>query len=149
MPDALSEESMAAYRADLLGAALLTFGIVLVTIAVIYLLVMLLTGRLTVLSDSLVEASLETLQVLGSAIAKRCSDTEVETIPPCQLAVPSTRRPPSSCSRTNPRDGPGSTSGPGRNVPAPAPRGADPLELPRSECGIVSARLCRAISSWS
>jgi hypothetical protein len=140
---------MAAYRADLLGAALLAFGIVLVTIAVIYLLVMSLTGRFTVLSDSLVEANLETLQVLGIAMAKRCGDTEAETIPPCQLAVPSTRHPPSSCSRTNPRDGPGSTSGPGRSIPAPAPRGADSLELPRSECGIVTASLYLAISSWS
>lgn len=72
---ALSDSSIAAMRARMIRAALIAFSIVLMTLALIYPLVMSLTNRLSQLSNSLMEANMETLQVLGSAIAKRDSDT--------------------------------------------------------------------------
>lgn len=71
----LSDATRSALRSQLLRAALTAFVIVLLTLATIYPLVMSLTNKLSRLSHSLMLANMETLQVLGSAIAKRDSDT--------------------------------------------------------------------------
>ena len=71
----LSDTTRAALRGRLLRAVLIALSIVLLTIATIYPLVMSLTNKLSRLSHSLMQANMETLQVLGSAIAKRDSDT--------------------------------------------------------------------------
>jgi HD-GYP domain-containing protein (c-di-GMP phosphodiesterase class II) len=52
-------------------------GIVLITTLIIYPIIMTLMGRLTQLADTLLEANIETLQALGSAIAKRDRDTDI------------------------------------------------------------------------
>ena len=52
------------------------FGIVLLTTLLIYPSILILTRRLSKLTRNLLDANLETLQVLGSAIAKRDSDTD-------------------------------------------------------------------------
>ncbi len=51
-------------------------GIVLLTTLILYPVIMTLIRQLSKLTDSLLEANIETLQVVGSAIAKRDSDTD-------------------------------------------------------------------------
>jgi HD-GYP domain-containing protein (c-di-GMP phosphodiesterase class II) len=70
-----------AYRAELgqrlwrtVGAAI---AVVLVTSLVLYPVIVRLMRRITTLSLNLLDANLETLQLLGSAIAKRDADTDV------------------------------------------------------------------------
>ena len=58
-----------------LRAIAIAIGIVLVTTAVLYPVILSLTRRLTRYSGYLLDSNLEMLQVLGSAIAKRDSDT--------------------------------------------------------------------------
>ena len=55
---------------------LLVIGIVLVTSFILYPVITRLTNRLASYSEDLLESNLETIQVLGSAIAKRDSDTD-------------------------------------------------------------------------
>lgn len=83
----LSDATRAAMRGRLLRAALIAFAIVLLTVATIYPLVMSLTNKLSRLSHSLMQANLETLQVLGSAIAKRDSDTNAHNYRVTIIAV--------------------------------------------------------------
>ncbi len=71
----LSDATRAALRGRLLRATLIALAIVLLTLASVYPLVMSLANKLSRLSHSLMQSNLETLQVLGSAIAKRDSDT--------------------------------------------------------------------------
>lgn len=52
-------------------------AIVLVTTLILYPIILSLIGRLSKLADNLLEANIETLLVLGSAIAKRDSDTDI------------------------------------------------------------------------
>ena len=52
-------------------------GIVLLTTLILYPIIMTLISRLSKLADNLLEANIETLQVLGSAIAKRDSETDI------------------------------------------------------------------------
>ena len=52
-------------------------GIVVVTTLFLYPIIITLMGRLTKLADTLLEANIETLQALGSAIAKRDRDTDI------------------------------------------------------------------------
>jgi HD-GYP domain-containing protein (c-di-GMP phosphodiesterase class II) len=52
-------------------------GIVVVTTLILYPIIITLMGRLTQLADTLLEANIETLQALGSAIAKRDRDTDI------------------------------------------------------------------------
>jgi len=72
----VSAEEKAEARRRLAGSIALGIGIVLATAALIYPIVTRLMGRLEVLSLSLLDANLETLGVVGSAIAKRDSDTD-------------------------------------------------------------------------
>ena len=83
----LSDATRAALRSQLLRAALIAFTIVLLTLATIYPLVMSLTNKLSRLSHSLMQANMETLQVLGSAIAKRDSDTNAHNYRVTIIAV--------------------------------------------------------------
>jgi len=84
---ALSQASMDAFHARLIRTALIAFAIVLLTLASVYPLVMSLTARLSRLSQNLMEANMETLQVLGSAIAKRDSDTNAHNYRVTIIAV--------------------------------------------------------------
>ena len=54
-----------------------TIGIVLLTTLILYPTIITLINRLSGLANNLLEANIETLQVLGSAIAKRDSDTDI------------------------------------------------------------------------
>ena len=83
----LSDATRVALRGQLLRAALIAFAIVLLTLATIYPLVMSLANKLSRLSHSLMQANLETLQVLGSAIAKRDSDTNAHNYRVTIIAV--------------------------------------------------------------
>ncbi len=83
----LSDTTRAALRGRLLRAVLIAFTIVLLTIATVYPLVMSLTNKLSRLSHSLMQANMETLQVLGSAIAKRDSDTNAHNYRVTIIAV--------------------------------------------------------------
>jgi HD-GYP domain-containing protein (c-di-GMP phosphodiesterase class II) len=73
---AVSEEAVARMRGNAMRTALYVVGIVLVTAAVLYPVILQLLGRLNRLAANLLDANLETMQVLGSAIAKRDSDTD-------------------------------------------------------------------------
>jgi HD-GYP domain-containing protein (c-di-GMP phosphodiesterase class II) len=73
---AVSDEEIAAIRRRMLRSALAGVGVVLLTTLLIYPILSSLLGRLSRLTVKLLDANLETLQVLGSAIAKRDSDTD-------------------------------------------------------------------------
>jgi HD-GYP domain-containing protein (c-di-GMP phosphodiesterase class II) len=72
----VSEEEIAAIDRRIWRSALFGIGIVLVTAMLIYPFITNLLGRLTGLTTRLLDSNMETLQVLGSAIAKRDSDTD-------------------------------------------------------------------------
>jgi HD-GYP domain-containing protein (c-di-GMP phosphodiesterase class II) len=72
----VSDEEIWAVRRRMLRSAMIGIAIVLVTTVLIYPLITTLLGRLARLTTRLLDANLETLQVLGSAIAKRDSDTD-------------------------------------------------------------------------
>ena len=72
----VSDEEIWAIRRRMLRVALIGAAIVLATTALIYPFITSLLGRLSRLATRLLDANLETLQVLGSAIAKRDSDTD-------------------------------------------------------------------------
>jgi len=72
----VSDAEQAEARRRLASALALAVGIVLATAALIYPIVAQLLRRLETLSLSLLDANLETLGVVGSAIAKRDSDTD-------------------------------------------------------------------------
>jgi HD-GYP domain-containing protein (c-di-GMP phosphodiesterase class II) len=72
----VSDAEQAEARRRLAGALALAVGIVLATAALIYPIVARLLRRLETLSLNLLDANLETLGVVGSAIAKRDSDTD-------------------------------------------------------------------------
>ncbi|MCK6479833.1 MAG: HD-GYP domain-containing protein [Planctomycetes bacterium] len=76
---AVSEESAARARATALRAALLAAAVVLAVTAVLYPVVLALAGRLADYSTALLAANLETLAVLGSAIAQRDRATDAHT----------------------------------------------------------------------
>jgi len=73
---AVSDEAAAAMRRSVLRAVLYVVAIVLLTTLIIYPVISNLLGRLARTTVSLLDSNLETLQVLGSAIAKRDSDTD-------------------------------------------------------------------------
>jgi HD-GYP domain-containing protein (c-di-GMP phosphodiesterase class II) len=73
---AVSRTEIAAIDRRIWRSALIGIGIVLVTTILIYPFITTLLGRLARLTTRLLDSNLETLQVLGSAIAKRDSDTD-------------------------------------------------------------------------
>ena len=72
----VSEEAMAQVRRTALQTALYVGLIVLATALLLYPVILTLMRRLASYSESLLASNLETLEVLGSAIAKRDSDTD-------------------------------------------------------------------------
>jgi HD-GYP domain-containing protein (c-di-GMP phosphodiesterase class II) len=73
---AISDVGLADLRRRVLRTVLYVIGIVLLTTLTIYPVISNLLGRLARTTISLLDSNLETLQVLGSAIAKRDSDTD-------------------------------------------------------------------------
>ena len=73
---AVSDQGMAEIHGGVLRAVFSVFLIVLLTAAVICPVISSLMGRLARTTTGLLDSNLETLQVLGSAIAKRDSDTD-------------------------------------------------------------------------
>lgn len=73
---AVSDTTLADMRADVLRTVGYVIAIILITAAMIYPIIGGLLGRMSRLTVNLLDANLETLQVLGSAIAKRDSDTD-------------------------------------------------------------------------
>jgi putative nucleotidyltransferase with HDIG domain len=76
---ALTPEDIAASRRRVARAVILSTLIVLATTLLLYPVISGLVRRLSTLSSNLLEANLETLQVLGSAIAKRDTDTQAHS----------------------------------------------------------------------
>ena len=72
----VSPQIDAAVRMSVLRTAGIAVGIVLVTTILLYPTILFLMGRVTRLSLKLLDSHLEMLKVLGSAIAKRDSDTD-------------------------------------------------------------------------
>ena len=60
----------------ILGSVLGTICIVILTTVILYPIILKLTKRLTSVTDNLIESNIETLRVVGSAIAKRDSGTD-------------------------------------------------------------------------
>ena len=73
---AISPAAVERIRGDILRTILYVIGIVLLTAAAVYPIIGRLIGRMTNLTLSLLDSNLETMQVLGGAIAKRDSDTD-------------------------------------------------------------------------
>ncbi len=73
---AVSEETITTVRARALRLALAAMAIVILTTALIYPVIITLLNQVASLSAKLFDANLEILTVLGSAIAKRDSDTD-------------------------------------------------------------------------
>jgi len=73
---AVSDASLARMHGDVLRTVAYVIAIILATAFIIYPLIGNLLGRMSRLTVNLLDANLETLQVLGSAIAKRDSDTD-------------------------------------------------------------------------
>ena len=73
---AVSEKALQQAHGTIRRTVFSAIGIVLLTTLLIYPSILILTRRLSKLTRNLLDANLETLQVLGSAIAKRDSDTD-------------------------------------------------------------------------
>lgn len=73
----ISPEVLAQTRKELLFTTLITASIVLLTALLLYPVIIQLLRRVTSLSANLLHANMEVLSVLGSAIAKRDSDTDI------------------------------------------------------------------------
>jgi putative nucleotidyltransferase with HDIG domain len=84
---AVSDDTVAEMRRDLLQSILWVIGIVLATSAILYPVIITLMGRLAAFSEDLLESHLETVQILGSAIAKRDSDTSAHNFRVTMMAV--------------------------------------------------------------
>ena len=72
----VSEQAVADFRWRLARNVLVAVAIVFITAALLYPIILRLTRRLTEFSTALLDANLETLSLLGSAIAKRDGDTD-------------------------------------------------------------------------
>jgi len=84
---AVSRETMAGIRREVWEAVFWVIAIVLMTTALLYPTILTLMRRLTRLSLNLLDANLETLSVLGSAIAKRDNDTDAHNYRVTLLSV--------------------------------------------------------------
>ena len=74
---AVSEQEVNKAKARRIRAILISIGIVLLTTLLLYPTIVQLLNRVTRMSRQLLDANLETIQLLGSAIAKRDSDTDI------------------------------------------------------------------------
>ena len=74
---AVSQQEINKVKARRLRAILISIGIVLLTTLLLYPTIVQLLNRVTRMSRQLLNANLETIQLLGSAIAKRDSDTDI------------------------------------------------------------------------
>lgn len=74
---AISSQATREVIGRIVETALLVIGIVVITTLILYPIIITLVGRLTQLADTLLEANIEALQALGSAIAKRDRDTDI------------------------------------------------------------------------
>ena len=74
---AVSQQEIDNAKARRLRATLISIGIVLLTTLLLYPTIIQLLNRVTRMSRQLLDANLETIQLLGSAIAKRDSDTDI------------------------------------------------------------------------
>jgi HD-GYP domain-containing protein (c-di-GMP phosphodiesterase class II) len=84
---AVSDKAVAEMRRDLLESIFWVIAIVLTTSAILYPVIITLTRRLAAFSEDLLESHLETVQILGSAIAKRDSDTSAHNFRVTMMAV--------------------------------------------------------------
>ena len=74
---AVSEQEISKVDRRLFRAIAISVGIVLLTTLLLYPTIVQLLNRVTRMSRQLLDANLETIQLLGSAIAKRDSDTDI------------------------------------------------------------------------
>jgi HD-GYP domain-containing protein (c-di-GMP phosphodiesterase class II) len=73
----ISSEATDEVKRRIVTTAIEVIGIVVLTTLVLYPIIITLMGRLSQLADTLLEANIEALQALGSAIAKRDRDTDI------------------------------------------------------------------------
>ncbi len=73
---AVSSDTLESLRKRAINLALLAMFVVIMTTALLYPVIINLLNRVSLLSERLFEANLEILKVLGSAVAKRDSDTD-------------------------------------------------------------------------
>lgn len=83
----VSDAAIADARYRILRAIALAVGLIIATTALFYPLVIRLVNRLSRLSASLLDANLEVIKVLGSAIAKKDSDTDAHNYRVTLMAV--------------------------------------------------------------
>ena len=74
---AVSEEEFAEAKARILRRVLIAVGIVLVTVTILYPIIARLVERLRRASHKLLDSNLDSIAALGSAIAKKDSDTDI------------------------------------------------------------------------
>lgn len=74
---AVSEEALAEATARIVRRLLIAIGIVLVTVLIVYPIIARLVGRLQRAGHKLLDSNLDSIAALGSAIAKKDSDTDV------------------------------------------------------------------------
>ncbi len=83
----VSDSAIADVRYRILRAIALAIGLIIATTALFYPVVIRLVNRLSRLSASLLDANLEVIKVLGSAIAKKDSDTDAHNYRVTLMAV--------------------------------------------------------------
>ncbi|MDY0191061.1 MAG: HD-GYP domain-containing protein [Desulfuromonas sp.] len=74
---AISQQAEKQVEKRILLSALGTVGIVVLTTIILYPVIIILMRRLSKLTDNLLQANIETIKVLGNAVAKRDSDTDI------------------------------------------------------------------------
>jgi len=84
---AVSDEALADANRALVKTTAWAIAIVLITAATLYPAILQLTRRLAAFSEDLLQSHLETVQILGSAIAKRDSDTSAHNFRATIVAV--------------------------------------------------------------
>jgi HD-GYP domain-containing protein (c-di-GMP phosphodiesterase class II) len=83
----VSDTAIAGARNRILRAIAMAVGLIIATTALFYPIVIRLVNRLSRLSTSLLDANLEVIKVLGSAIAKKDSDTDAHNYRVTLMAV--------------------------------------------------------------
>lgn len=74
---AISKQVQQQVKRQIIFSVLGTVGIVVLTTLILYPIIITLIKRLSKMTDNLLQANIETLRVLGNAVAKRDSDTDV------------------------------------------------------------------------
>lgn len=83
----ISESAIAEFQYRILRSVLIIIGVILATTALLYPVIIRLINKLSAFSVNLLDANLEVIKVLGSAIAKKDSDTDAHNYRVTLMAV--------------------------------------------------------------